>query len=168
MSKVFIGSIINGFKILKKIVNSIIPSNCIYKVKCLTCGAMYKLRLKDIESEVCECKETKDEIDEKRKFSPNMIENVGIRRGKYIVIGYFYKKDPNPSPSMKNKAKLYILKCTRCGELVIMNNNNINSFREKRDKEVRCNHKRFFDISLYDESEYFIDWKLTVENNKTM
>lgn len=163
MSKVFIGSIINGFKILKKIFNSIIPSNCIYKVKCLACGAIYKLRLKDIESEVCACKESKNEIDEKRKFSKNMKENVGIRRGKYVVVGYLYKEDPDPAPSMKRKAKLYILKCTRCGELVIMNNNNINSFREKRDKGTHCNHKRFFDISLYDESEYYIDWELLVE-----
>jgi len=164
MSKVFIGSIINGFKVLKKVFNSIIPNRCIYKVKCLACGAIYKLRIMDIKNEVCICKETvQKEVEEKRHFDKDMTKNIGIRRGKYVVVGYFNKPDSNPAPSMKRRSKLYILKCTVCGELVIMNNNNLNAFREKRDKGTNCNHKRFFDASLYDNSEYYIDWELVNE-----
>ena len=164
MGKIFIGSVINGFKILKKVFNSIIPNNCIYKVKCLACGAMYKLRLIDIKNEVCVCKESAHkELDKKRHFSKDMKENIGIHRGKYIVVGYMTKPDENPAPSMKYKSKLYIVKCTRCGDLIIMANNNLNAFREKRDKGTRCTHKRFFDASQFDSSEYYIDWELVNE-----
>ena len=164
MSKIFIGSVINGFKILKKVFNSIVPNRCIYKVKCLACGAKYKLRLIDIESETCNCKEKAiKELDSSRHFSKDMKENIGIRRGKYTVVGYMTKPNENPAPSMKYKTKLYIVKCNKCGELVIMSSNNLNAFREKRDKGTRCMHKRFFDITLYDSSDFYIDWELVSE-----
>ena len=168
MSKIFIGSIINGFKILKKIFNSFIPDRSIYKVKCIACGAIYKLRLIDIKNEICMCKtspidEEEKVLDEKRRFSRNIEENVGIHRGKYVVVGYLKKPFEQIAPSMKTKPRMYIVKCKLCGELVIMSNNNLNAFREKRDKGVTCNHKIFFDPSMYEVDEYFINWKLVNE-----
>ena len=165
MSKVFIGSIINGFKILKKIFNSFIPERSIYKTKCTTCGEIYKLRFMDIKNKICKCKKEIIEepeiiINEKRRFNKDMKKNIGIHRGKYIVVGYLTHNDLNPSPSMKHKSKLYIVKCLLCGELCIMNNNNLNSFREKRDINSRCNHKLFFDLSKFDTEDFYIDWEL--------
>ena len=170
MSKVFIGSIINGYKILKKIFNSIIPNQSIYKVKCVICGTIRKLRLVDIEKKACCKKESnastnKESVVEKHNnhFSRNPEENIGLRKGKYVVVGYLHDGEKNLSLSIKQKRKLYIVKCLLCGELCIMSSNNMNAFREKRDKNTMCNHKVFFDGCEFDPSQYYINWELVNE-----
>ena len=161
MSKVFIGSIVNGWKVLKMTFKSIISSKSIYKVKCIICGTKTKLRACDLEHEKCECQSTK-ETKPKRNISfkkTNMMGSIGVTRGKYKVVGFLYKDADNVSPSMITKRKQYIVKCSLCGSLCIMSNNNLNRSKEKRDKNVRCNHKHFFDKSSYKENEYYLEDK---------
>ena len=174
MSKeVYIGSIINGYKILKRVFKSLIPERSLYKVKCVLCGLISKKRLIDIKHESCKCKENTIVEEESKKVKnprrvgkskslvefdkTRMMDSIGVVRGKYVVVGFFFNDFDSDSPSMKRKTKRYIVKCRLCGELCIMSNNNLNRSKEKRDKNVKCNHKVFFDMTKYDPSDYYID-----------
>lgn len=168
MSKVFIGSIINGWKIIKKIFTSMLPEKSIYKVKCLLCGTITKKRLIDIKKDSCNCSNyvlKKDIIKSKSVFKKNNLKNtIGEKRGKYVVVGYFLDPFISESPSMKHKTTRYIVKCTLCGKLCVMSNNNLNRYKEKRDKNVTCNHKIFFSPEEFKNYKYYIDEKLINEN----
>lgn len=173
MSKVAIGSIINGWKIVKQIFKSILPGKSLYKVKCLLCGTTTKMRLDDIKKESCDCNETAVLQKEPHVESPkrkiifdkkNLKESLGEKRGKYIVVGYFLDPFISESPSMKRKTTRYIVKCTLCGELCVMSNNNLNRSKEKRDKNKACNHRTFFKPEDFKDYRYYIDEKLVKEN----
>ena len=129
MSIVKIGSIINGFKIIKVIFESIVGSRSIYKVKCIACGKTYKMRLIDIRKEVCSCCSDRDFNDDNPKA------NIGIVRGKYTVVGYAYNKD-NESKSLR-----YIVKCARCGALCVMRKSNLFKVDPKSAIKTKCKHK---------------------------
>lgn len=170
MSKVAIGSIINGWKIIKRIFKSILPGKSLYKVKCLLCGNTYKKRLDDIKKETCNCKNPEFKKEEKliqktnTKVKPvfskkNLEKSIGEKRGKYTVVGYFLDPFVSDSPSMKRKTSRFIVQCSLCGELCVMSNNNLNRSKEKRDKNVTCNHKIFFNHEEFKNYRYYIDEK---------
>lgn len=170
MSKVAIGSIINGWKIIKRIFKSILPGKSLYKVKCLLCGNTSKKRLDDIKKEACPCNElvsknenlkSKTTIKRNLTFDKNNLEkSIGEKRGKYTVVGYFLDPFVSDSPSMKRKTSRFIVQCSLCGELCVMSNNNLNRSKEKRDKNVTCNHKIFFNHEEFKNYRYYIDEKL--------
>ncbi|MBQ8131017.1 MAG: hypothetical protein IJ193_00835 [Bacilli bacterium] len=162
MQRISVGTIINGYKVLKLIFTSKIPRKSIYKVQCLECGTTCKMSLQDIEDTKCECTKDTIKVKPKRKiyFKQSPYKNIGIIRGKYTVVGFFFKKSKKEKPSLTYYTRDYIVKCNLCGELCIMNSNNLNLYKEKRDKNVRCNHKRIFHANDYKQGEYYINYKL--------
>ena len=133
MTNVKIGSVINGFKIVKLIFKSSIPLRSIYKVECVDCGKSYKLRLMDLKTEVCECKTYG--LDPDREFdSEDPKKDIGIVRGKYTVVGYCYDSN-NPKKSLH-----YVVRCNVCRELCVMRKTNL--LRTKpNSKPKKCSHK---------------------------
>ncbi|MBR2248322.1 MAG: hypothetical protein IJ880_15085 [Bacilli bacterium] len=134
MTNVKIGSVINGFEIVKLIFKSSIPLRSIYKVKCVYCGKSYKLRLMDLKTEVCECKTYG--LDPDREFDyEDPKKDIGIVRGKYTVIGFIRDKD-------KPEFVQYIVRCNVCNKLCVMKKTNL--FKTNSKSTKKCNHKTLF------------------------
>ena len=170
MAKIIIGKIINGFKVIKTIFKSMVPKRSLYLVKCMSCGNKSKKREIDLETEKCSCcSKPKEESVNKKKITKRknvifdktrMMDSIGVEVGKYVVIGFFLKEPEdteNIAPSMKRKLARYIVRCSLCGNLCIMSNNNLTKSKARRDKNVMCNHKVFFDKTKYDKDEYYLD-----------